>query len=72
MNYNFKGKRYTTWNDETSWSKNARESGLSYGVWDNELNRSISYDLQEKYGIIKSFERAREIAIELNTLIETK
>ena len=67
--YDFKGKRYTTWNDETSWSKSAIENGFAYGVWDNKLNRSISYYLREKYGIINSYQRAREIAIELNNSV---
>ena len=71
MDYNFKDKRYTTWTDETSWNKNAIISGLTYGVYDRKLNRSISYDLQEEYGIITTLERAREIAIELNNKIES-
>lgn len=67
---NFKGKRYTIWTDETLWSKTAIESGLTYGVWDNEKNDCCSRD--EQGGIITSYKDAHKIAIEMNEAIEDK
>lgn len=72
MSYSFVGKRYTVWDDETSWSKSAIENGFAYGVYDNKLNSKYPKGVREKYGVITTYKRAKEIAIELNNLIENQ
>lgn len=62
--YNFVGKRYATWTDETLWSPTAVLSGLRYGVYDHKLNRKC-FDT-EQGGIITSYEQAKAKAIEMN------
>lgn len=64
---NFKEKRYTVWTDETAWRKTAVESGLRYGIYDNQIDNCLStLHTKEEFGIITSLQRAREVATILN------
>ena len=61
---NFLGKRYTVWHDESLQGKEASESGLSYGVYDNETNEKCTEEKQG--GIITTYEMAKDRAIKMN------
>lgn len=69
---NFSRKKFTTWTDETKWGSVAVENGLVYGVWDNELNKCVSYAIREEFGVITTIGRAREVANILNEREESK
>ena len=57
-------KRYTTWRDETFWKKSAVDSGLVYGVYDNEKERKCTD--KEQGGVITSYDDALKRVNEMN------
>jgi len=62
--------RYTTWTDDTLWSRTAIESGLTYGVYDLENEDKCSEE--EQGGIITSYEQARLKANEMNLRLKNE
>jgi hypothetical protein len=59
-----KFKKYTIWTDDTSWTKTARESGLTYGVYNNEIKGCESREIS---GICTSRQEALDSAEKLNS-----
>lgn len=55
-------KRFNTWHDETLWSEIARNSGLTYGVYDHKKDDKYYID----GWIATTYEEAIKKADELN------